>query len=276
MEDTRIGLVQMQSKLGAPEENLRKIKGFVKDAAGRQVSMLCFPELCLQGYSREKARVTAEPLPGHYTAEISRLARLHRVLVLVGLVEQGPPDRPYITQLVAYPDGQVACYRKTHLGQSEMPHFSPGDSLPVFNHEQACFGIEICWDLHFPEVSTILSLQGAEIIFAPHASPTIVGDRRGIWLKYLTARAYDNTVYVAACNQLGDNGDDHSFGGGSLVIDPKGNVVAEDFSRREGMLVADLAADPINRIRGRQSASMRHSFYLAGRRPELYRGYWDR
>jgi len=89
-------------------------------------------------------------------------------------------SKPYITQLVALPDGSVQKYRKTHLGRSEIPHFIPGNELPVFNTARARFAVQICWDLHFPEVSTILSLKGAEIIFAPHASPSIVGDRKEI------------------------------------------------------------------------------------------------
>ncbi|WP_104371459.1 nitrilase family protein [Desulfocucumis palustris] len=270
METTRIALVQMQAETGKIESNINKIRNFTSSAARQKVDIICFPELCVQGYHREQTPPLAEPVPGKSSLAISRLSREEGVIILAGIAEKSPLNKPYITQLLAFPDGRVEIYRKTHLGRSEMPYFSRGEVLPVFSWEKARLGVQICWDLHFPEVSAILSLKGAEIIFAPHASPTIVGDRRDIWLKYLSARAYDNTVFLAACNLVGGDGTGQSFCGGTMVIDPKGNVLAEDFNGGESMLIADLDSALLNKIRRRESGSMRHSFYLEGRRPELY------
>lgn len=269
MKELRIALAQIQPKTGCPQENIGKIAALTKQAAQKKAALICFPELCVQGYHREKARLAAEAIPGKSSLAISRLARETGLVILAGMVEESGSAKPFNTQLVAFPDGRLYKYRKTHLGKSELPYFTPGDSFPVFATEEARFAIAICWDLHFPEVSTIYSLKGAEIIFAPHASPSFVGDRREIWLKYLPARAYDNSVFIAACNLVGEDGG-QSFCGGALVIDPKGNVAAQAFSGREELLVADLDPRLINTIRRKESASMRHSFFLEGRRPELY------
>lgn len=270
MENLRIALVQMESRLGDITANLSKIRDFIQAARCKGVEIICFPELSLPGYHRNSKLVPAEPIPGPSSVAISQMARDAQMTVLAGIAEKSGTDNPYITQLVAFPDGTMKTYRKTHLGKSEQPYYTPGNDLPVFQGRKAPFAVQICWDLHFPEVTTILSLKGAEIIFAPHASPTIVGDRKEIWLKYLSARAYDNTVFVAACNLIGGN-EQQSFCGGALVIDPKGNVLAEAFHNKEEMLIADLDSTVINTIRGQQSGSMRNSFYLASRRPELYR-----
>ncbi len=271
MKKTRIALVQMESKLGETKENLDKIERFTWQAAGRKAALICFPELCIPGYNREQAQSAAEPVPGPSAERILNLARTSGLLIMAGLAEESGREKPYITQLVAYPDGRLLKYRKTHLGNSEKPYFMPGEELPVFPFaDQATLGLCICWDLHFPEVSTILSLKGAEIIFSPHASPVIAGDRREIWLKYMTARAYDNAVYLAACNLVGDDGRGHRFSGGALVIDPRGNVVAEAFNGREELMVADLDHETVNTIRSEDSPSMRFSFFLSARRPELY------
>ncbi len=270
MKDLRIALVQMQVTIGDVKKNRQKMVAFVEEAASRKVEIICFPELCVPGYNRERARDFAEPVPGESTTQISQLARSFNMVILAGLAETSGSEKPYITQVVAYPNGRIDKYRKTHLGKSERPYFTPGEQLPVFEMEKARFGVEICWDLHFPEVTTVLSLQGAEIIFAPHASPTIVGDRRDIWLKYLSARAYDNSVFIAACNLVGPAGENQEFCGGALVIDPKGNVIAEDFQGKEGLLVVDLDSRLINTIRHNEATTMRHSFYLQSRRPELY------
>ncbi len=272
MDKIRIAMVQMESKLGNTEHNLAKIEQFSTEAAKQKVDIICFPELCVHGYSRNHAAEHAEPVPGPSSEQLVEIARKTGLVVLAGLVERSGSIKPYITHLISYPNGQIFKYRKTHLGNSEKPYFTPGEELPVFYLEnRVVFGIGICWDMHFPEVATILSLKGAEIILAPHASPTIVGDRRKIWLKYMTARAYDNAAYLAACNLVGEDGAGHSFCGGTIVIDPRGNVVAEAFNGREEMTVADLEPGIINTIRRKESPSMRYSFYLDARRPELYK-----
>ncbi|MBM7854850.1 putative amidohydrolase [Desulfohalotomaculum tongense] len=272
MKNTRIALVQMNSVFGQRDQNLNKIKLFVKQAAKQQVDIICFPELSVQGYSRDKSHLYCEQIPGDSSNLISALARNHNITILAGIAEKCTAgNKPYITSLAALPDGSMEKYRKTHLGSSEKPYFTPGDRVPVFNTAKAVFGIQICWDLHFPEMSTVMSLKGAEIIFAPHASPCTAGSRKEIWLKYLTARAYDNTVYIAACNLIGGSGKDHRFSGGAMVIDPKGNVIAEDFNNQESMLVVDLDAELINKIRYQKTTSMRSIFYLQARRPELYK-----
>jgi predicted amidohydrolase len=270
MEQTRIALVQMESIVGETHLNLEKMKGFIQEAAAGKADLICFPELSVHGYSRDSAHLPAEPAHGESSRLLSRLAREAGLVVLAGLAEKSAGARPYITQLVLYPDGRVQKYRKTHLGGSEQPYYTAGDELPLFQGGKVNFAVEICWDLHFPEVTAILSLKGCELVFAPHASPTIVGDRRKIWLKYLAARAYDNTVFLAACNLTGSNGAGHTFCGGAMVLDPKGNIVAEDFSGGDKLLVADLDPGVINTIRNKHSRSMRHIYYLGARRPELY------
>lgn len=270
MLKTRIALVQMESKFSKIAYNLQKIKSYIKEAETQKVDIICFPEMCVQGYSRNHSSAAAEPIPGSSTLCIMEMARQSGMVVMVGLAETSNSDKPYITQLVVFPNGKIYKYRKTHLGNSEKMYFSAGSQLPVFNFSKANLGIEICWDLHFPEVTAILSLKGAEIIFAPHASPSIVGDRREIWLKYMAARAYDNAVFLAACNLIGDDGTGHSFCGGSLVIDPKGNIVAEAFNNREEIIVVDLDPVILNTIRRQESRSMRYSYFLDSRRPELY------
>ncbi len=270
MKDTRIALVQMQAETGNVKKNLQKITEFVLAAAEQRVDMICFPELCITGYNKSKGFLTPEKIPGSSSEVLRNLSRHTGMVIMAGLPEESTLEKPYIAHLVLFPDGRIATYRKTHLGKSETDGFMPGENLPVFSGEMAQFGIGICWDMHFPELSTVLALKGAEIIFAPHASPRIMGNRRKSWLKYLPARAYDNGVYIAACNLVGSDGSGKEFCGGAMVLDPKGNVVAEAFDVGENLLVVDLSADPINRMRQHERKVMSGSFFLDFRRPELY------
>lgn len=270
MIDVRIALVQMQSIVGETQRNLSVIKKYTEEASRQGVKIICFPELALQGYIRELAGELAENIPGSSSDFLCKLAKENKMTIITGIIEKSHEEKPYITQLVCTSQGKVEGYRKTHLGVSEESSFLPGNQLPVFKNSQANFAVQICWELHFPEISTIYSLNEAEIIFAPHASPTIIGDRKEIWLRYMTARAYDNSVFVASCNLIGSNGQGTEFGGGCLVVDPKGQVISEDFSGKEGMLIVDLPSEKINKIRYQERKSMRYSYYLDYRRPELY------
>jgi predicted amidohydrolase len=271
MLKTKIALVQMNALIGQINLNLQRIANYSTEAAQQGVDVICFPELAITGYSRDKSHLFAEPVPGNSSKFIAKLAQQLNITILAGMVELSPvKNKPYITHLVVFPDGGVHLYRKTHLGSSEKPYFTAGNTVNIFDIGKALFGVQICWDTHFPEMSTLMSLKGAEIIFAPFASPRIAGDRKKMWLKYLTARAYDNAVFLATCNLIGDNGYGQ-FSGGAMVIDPKGNVLAEDFNNQESMLVVELEVDLINRIRYQEATSMKNLFYLKSRRPELYK-----
>ena len=87
--------------------------------------------------------------------------------------------------------------------------------------------------------------------------------------RVIPARAYDNTVYAAVCNQIGDNGRGVTFGGGVAVYDVRGRKMAEDFSG-ERMVTVDLDPEPLERIRAEGYESMRDVYFLDKRRPELY------
>ena len=127
----------------------------------------------------------------------------------------------FASHLVATPDGVVQVYRKTHIAPPEKQIFSSGQTAPLFEINGVRFGIQLCYDAHFPELSTRMAVNGADLIFFPHASPrgTPEGKLQS-WMRHLSARAFDNGLFVAAVNQTGDNGLGLSFPGMAVVIGP--------------------------------------------------------
>jgi predicted amidohydrolase len=269
MEDLRIGAVVMRSVLGETSENLNRTSAWVRKAASEGVDLVCFPESNLTGYSvRDVARLVAEPVPGPLSEAVVQMARENGIVILAGLIEQGENGSIFASQLVVAENGVHGVYRKCHLSPFEQSFYSSGDAFPVFNVRDATFGIELCYDAHFPEMSTLLTLKGAEILFCLHASPRgTPEEKQHSWMRHLTARAYDNGVFLVACNQTGDNNDGLEFPGLALALNPSGEVIDEDISGDEGILITDLTAAELAHVRENR---MRH--FLPNRRPELYAG----
>jgi len=261
----------MESIVGKTEQNFQRIIHLAETAKTQDISILCFPECALDGYSPQDASELGNTLESIWISRLRECSQDLGITLLVGMVEHGADQlKPFISQVILSPDAELAVYRKVHLGRSELEYFTPGDNFPVFNAHGTTFAVGICWDWHFPEMAAIYSLKGAELLFAPHASPVIAGDRKEIWLRYLGARAYDNSVYLGACNLIGTNGRSKEYSGGSLVIGPKGDVLSESFFKEEAILATTLSAERINLLRRPDRISMRDTFFLADRRKELY------
>ncbi|SMD05265.1 Predicted amidohydrolase [Desulfocicer vacuolatum DSM 3385] len=269
MERFRIALVQMDATRGK-ENNLKKIEHFATRASRNKAQIICFPELSITGYERTHSLALAEAVPGKSSGTVSKLSQRLGIIILAGLIEK-VRDELYITHMVAFTDGRVEIYRKTHPGSNERVVFSQGNALPVFHAEDTrgngvTFAIGICYDMHFPEIAAVYSLKGAQILFAPHASP-LGGERRiAVWNRYLGARAYDNTLYVAACNHLGRNGT-KTYGSGMGIWDPGTAQLLTSFvDGEDGILFYDLNLAALAKKRGKKSKR----FFLKDRREELY------
>ena len=112
-----------------------------------------------------------------------------------------------------------------------------------------------------------MALEGADLIFMPHASPRGTPDEKfNSWTRHLTARAFDNGLFVAACNQTGGNEAGLEFPGVAVLVGPTGEILARTSGQQEGLLVADLEATALQHVR-----EHRMRYFLPNRRPELYR-----
>lgn len=268
MEDIRIGLVQMNAVSGRSSANLDLIESYAAEGHRQGTRVLCFPELSISGYYREAAaRGFAEPIPGPAADRLVQIAQATDVVLLAGLLERGADGFTYNTHLVASPDGILGRYRKTHIAPCETDAFSAGDDVAIFAANGLRFGIEICFDSHFPELSTRLSRLGADVLFLPHASTGAesYAQKRDRWMRFIPARAYDNTVFVAVCNQTGPDQYGDVAPGVSFVCDPHGNVIVEADGPDSQLIVADLKGAVVDAARADPNG-----YFLPLHRQELY------
>ncbi|MFA6952315.1 MAG: nitrilase-related carbon-nitrogen hydrolase [Candidatus Methanomethylophilaceae archaeon] len=259
MKDTRVAIVQMENSPGMLSDNLSKMKGYMSGASKMGVDIICFPEGCLTGYTSSDPMSIKRDDPS--VKEILALSSEEHMAVIFGFIEKDGSDT-FVTQVEALPSGGVMYYRKTHLGVRERKCFTEGDIIDTIASEKAVIGLQLCWEAHMPEVSTTLRNKGAEIIFMPHSMKGPADRRRSVWMKYIPARAYDNGVYVCACNSMKGEGT-----GGIMIVDRHGDVIAEDFSGKETMMIKDLPALPKEDV---YPDDMKEANYFLRRRPGIY------
>ena len=213
MNTVQIALMVQNCSLGGFDANLTCALAMAKKAAASGAKIVVFPEMNLTGYCTGKSlKSMAQRLDDHLLGPVTEVAQKLGISLLTGVAEKADDTRIYATQLVFFPDGTWSFYRKVHTAPFEKRIYTAGSDIPVFKAAGLTFGVQLCYDAHFPELSRAMALSGADIIFIPHASPRGTPEEKyRSWLRHLTARAFDNGVYIAACNQAGDNGAGMSF-----------------------------------------------------------------
>jgi len=210
--------------------NLATIRALAERAAGRGASLVVFPEYSSYfepdlgpGYVD-----AAQSLDGDFVAGLAAVATDLGIHVVAGLVETNDDPARFSNTLVAVaPDGKlVAKYRKIHLydafGSRESDWVVAGalDAPETFGWGGFTVGLQTCYDARFPEVTRRLVDAGADVVLLP--SEWVRGPlKEHHWRTLLTARAIENTIYIAAADQAPPTGV-----GNSMVIDPMGVEIA--------------------------------------------------
>ena len=267
MSQLRAALVVQNCRIGRFDANLSRCLELICRAAAENARIVVFPEMNLTGYAAGPGiEEIARPLDTQWVAKLSSAAQKMNITVLAGLAEKDDPRGIRATHLVFTPEGGLDMYRKIHLAPQENGSCLPGNQIRVFEAFGIRFGIQLCYDAHFPELSTAMALEKADVIFMPHASPRGTPEEKlASWMRHMTARAFDNGLYIAAVNQCGDNGAGLAFPGLSLVIGPDGLLKSKRIEGGETIHMADIDLDLIKAIR-----SHRMRYFLPNRRTDLF------
>jgi deaminated glutathione amidase len=271
-----VALVQMNSSEDK-DENLKLSLDFVKEAAKKKASLICFPEFQMafspRSQSVKELTKIAETIDdSNFVLKLGEAARRNRINIIATLYEKNTKNsrttvkqfdnRVYDTAVIINSNGVIySVYRKLHLydalGFRESAKMIAGNSIekPV-KMSAGNIGLMICYDIRFPEVSRILAINGADILAVPSAWVHGIMKEEH-WQTILKARAIENGSYVVAPDQVG-----HIFSGRSMVVDPFG-VVILDMGNREGMEVIEIDKSRI--LEARESLPL-----LKNRRTDVY------
>jgi predicted amidohydrolase len=217
----------MDVAIGQPEVNLRRIEEATRDAAAHGASLVVFPECAVTGYcfaSLEEARPLAQSTDGEHVRRLAALCAAEHCHVVVGMLEASAAGDLFNACVLVGPEGLVGTYRKIHLPFLGVDRFvTPGDRPPdVWACGAARIGMNICYDVSFPETSRIMALAGADLVVLPTNWPPAAISLSDFVMR---TRAMENHVWVIGVNRVGrERG--FSFIGRSSICDPSGNVVA--------------------------------------------------
>lgn len=251
--------------------NIERGLGAVKDAAAAGAELIVFPELAftrffpqhrLQGDRLD----LAEPIPGPITHAFSAEAEKLGVVIVLNMFERDG-DSAYDTSPVIDSDGTIlGKTRMVHITQYdgffEQDYYDPGDTgAPVYDTAVGCIGVAICYDRHYPEYLRGLALAGADLVLIPQAGST--GEwPEGVFEAEIQCGAFQNGFFMALANRVGPE-DVLTFAGESLVVDPRGQIIAQAPQGRETILYADLDLSLVE-------ISPARRLFFQHRRPDLY------
>jgi deaminated glutathione amidase len=250
-----IAIVQMRSSEDKME-NLELSVDFIREAAKKKSSIICFPEFQMAyspvSMSAKQLSEKAESVnDGNFIATLRKAAKQNKISIISTIYEKngsGFDNRVYDTAVLIDSNGEISSiYRKLHLydalGIKESDKMMAGNMIekPV-KTSVGNLGLMICYDIRFPEMSRILTVKGANILVSPSAWVQGVMKEEH-WQTLLKARAIENGSYMIAPNQIGN-----IFSGRSMAVDPFG-VVLLDMGNREGMEVVEIDKSRVQKIR---------------------------
>ena len=232
--------------------NLAAMRSLALHAVQRGAGLVVFPE-----YSSYFSPTlgpdwlaAAEPLDGPFVEGLGDLASETGAIIVAGLIEVGTRDDRFRNTVVAVAPGGalLAISRKLHLydafGATESAWAEAGALEPpqLFDAVGLRVGIQTCYDLRFPEVTRRLVDAGAELVLVPSEWVAGPGKVRA-WTTLVTARAIENTVYVAAADHIPPIGV-----GCSMIVDARGELLASIETATDAV-VAPVSRDHLDEVR---------------------------
>ncbi|MDJ0378212.1 carbon-nitrogen hydrolase family protein [Cryobacterium sp. PH31-L1] len=216
------------------------------------IQFIVFPELHLFGTEattssleqrNELLRASAVPLDGELIAGLGAIARTAGIWLLPGSIcERGPGGEVFNTAVVFSPTGDlVASYRKIFPWRPYEP-YEPGDRFVVFDAPGiGRFGLSICYDSWFPEVTRHLAWMGAEVVLNVVKTTTPDRAQEVVLAQANSIVNQTFTVSVNCARPLGQ--------GRSLLVDPEGVTLTESTGDDAVVLVHTLDLDQVTRVR---------------------------
>jgi predicted amidohydrolase len=280
--EVRIGVVQWQMRPAAQTDAIiDQAEYFIDTLSDYHSDFILFPEFFnapllvqhnedTQAKAMRKLAQATQPI----LSKMREFAVSYNVNIIAGSMPLVENRRLYNVATLCRRDGSIESVKKIHVTPSERKDFgmSGGNIIRALDTDCGKIGILICYDVEFPELSRLLRMQGAEILFVPYMTDLQTAYQRVRFCAH--ARAVENECYVAITGCVGnlprvDNMDiqysrsavfcpsDFSF--------PSTGIMAESTPNTEMVLIADVDLDLLKLLTDKGSVNN-----LRDRREDLY------
>ncbi|MGJ4895599.1 N-carbamoyl-D-amino-acid hydrolase [Bradyrhizobium oligotrophicum] len=254
------------------EAVVARMIALMDEAKRKDADLIVYPELALttffpRWYMEDQAEVDSwfeREMPNAAVQPLFDRAAQHQMAMYLGYAELTPDGHHYNTAVLTDRAGNVVGkYRKVHLpGHEEFEpershqhlekrYFEPGDlGFPVWRSLDGIIGMAICNDRRWPETYRVMGLQDVELVLIGYNTPSVnslksaEGLQQRLFHNRLSAQAgaYHNSCWVVAVAKAGVE-DGHHLIGGSLIVNPDGEIVAEAVTEGDEVLVAPCDLD---------------------------------
>jgi omega-amidase len=249
----KIALVQLRSQK-TPAESIEHVVKMLRKAGAVEPDIICLPELwypkAVNSFERE-------------FKDIIDMAKEQNMIVISGAFLERIDNNLYISAPVISRDGMILGRQfKIHPFGNQRNAVQSGTTMEMFDAGSFKFGIGICYDVVFPEVSRALVRKGAEIVFFPSKI-----SKKGIepWHMYVQVRALENRIPVAAPNVCDD-----MHGGKSILVafdyDKKTDIAVPKRvvgSINDQTLGLDIDLDQVRKIREARLKDLKSNLYVS-------------
>ena len=240
----KVAAIQMDCELGNVDGNLAKAGKLIQEAVEKGAKWVVFSELFNTGYWVPKRDTElAEKIPEGRTCQwMIAQAKKYEILVS-GCIMAVTPNAGIITDTALTVDesGVLGTYDKVHLWDNEELRFQNGSKVPApIQYGDLRIGMQICYEIGFPDISRLMVLKGANVIIYPAAFGRA---RYYVWDIQSKARALENGIYVIAVNRAGVDDNTVFLGGHSRIVAPDGSVLEEADRDGNAVLVSEINID---------------------------------
>lgn len=239
----KLALIQPDSIWENKQKNFEKLEGMISEIpAGTDIVIL--PEMFNTGFSVVPGNLAEKP--GSETFKWMQNIAFKFNCGICGSYIVSDNNHFYNRWIFVSSDNETKIYNKRHL-------FSPGDEHKMFTRgsERIVFnfrGIRICpgvcYDLRFPVWSR--NRDDYDLLINSSNWPE---SRRSVWVTLLKARAIENQCFAAGANRIGIDGTGTKYCGDSMILGPKGDIIAEAKQNEESIVTGDISIDELSDFR---------------------------
>ena len=266
----RIALAQMNAVVGDFKLNIKKAKSALKEAKKYQADLILFPELFLPGYPPEDLLLKKGFVKKNCEALQLVVPHTRGITALLGFAEPDKAGQLYNSAALAANGKMLGSYKKICLPNygvfDEKRYFTEGSALARFTQGEITFGITVCEDIWFADGpgKALCGEGGVDVLLNISSSPYYRGKGK-TRCEMIRQRAKKYRTHMVYANLVGGQ-DELVFDGQSLVISPRGEVLARGNSFEEELIFVDLKIRSKSRpVRKKSASSVKIKTYRIAR-----------